>query len=213
MAAKNGLTPKQEQFCREYLIDHNATQAAIRSGCSPRSADVTAARWLGKASVQDRIRTLTEAQSKRLELKADDILRELLLIAQSDVEDYTIDDSGRLVTADRKKTRAVSSVKRKIRRIVGTDGSKKVEEIETEIKLWPKVEALKLLGQHLRLWIERHEHGGDGGGPIQHTHEYQHLRGLPAGELLRIYRQEIAAPPTLEPEPPPADPGTGDVSQ
>jgi len=46
------LTAKQERFCREYVIDLNGTQAAIRSGYSSKGADVQACRMLGNARME-----------------------------------------------------------------------------------------------------------------------------------------------------------------
>lgn len=49
------LTPKQKRFCEEYLIDLNATQAAIRAGYSPKTAEQTASRLLRNVKVQEYI--------------------------------------------------------------------------------------------------------------------------------------------------------------
>ncbi len=46
------LTDKQEMFCREYLIDLNATQSAIRAGCSAKTANHTASENLSKPDIQ-----------------------------------------------------------------------------------------------------------------------------------------------------------------
>lgn len=58
------LTGKQEMFCREYLIDLNATQAAIRSGYSVKTANRIAAKLLSKVDIQNRI---AELKAKRNE--------------------------------------------------------------------------------------------------------------------------------------------------
>lgn len=49
------LTDKQKRFCDEYLIDLNATQAAIRAGYSPKTAEQTASRLLRNVKVQEYI--------------------------------------------------------------------------------------------------------------------------------------------------------------
>ena len=58
------LTPKQQRFVEEYLIDLNATQAAIRAGYSPRTANEQGAQNLAKLSISEAI---AEAQAKREE--------------------------------------------------------------------------------------------------------------------------------------------------
>jgi phage terminase small subunit len=79
------LTAKQDQFCREYLIDLNATQAAIRAGYSAKTAMEQGWQLLQKTSVQARIQVLMNERSKRAEINADTILRELLRIATVDL--------------------------------------------------------------------------------------------------------------------------------
>lgn len=64
MGPSSGLTPKQQRFVDEYLIDLNATQAAIRAGYSPNNADVTGPRMLGNVGVAAAI---AEKQTVRAE--------------------------------------------------------------------------------------------------------------------------------------------------
>jgi len=52
------LTDKQEMFCREFLINLNATQAAIRAGYSDKTANRTASENLSKPDIQNRITEL-----------------------------------------------------------------------------------------------------------------------------------------------------------
>jgi len=54
------LTPKQEMFCKEYLIDLNATQAAIRAGYSEKTANEQGTQNLVKLSIQDRVQQLLD---------------------------------------------------------------------------------------------------------------------------------------------------------
>ena len=69
------LTPKQQAFVEEYMIDLNATQAAIRAGYSPRTAEVQGPRLLGNVRVSAAIAELKEARSERLQIDADWVLR------------------------------------------------------------------------------------------------------------------------------------------
>ena len=77
------MTPKQEEFVRQYLIDRNATQAAIRAGYSEKTAHVQGPRLLANVSVAAAIRKATEKHSERVELKADDVIRGLLQEAKA----------------------------------------------------------------------------------------------------------------------------------
>ena len=69
------LTAKQELFCQEYLIDLNATQAAIRAGYSANSAAVIACENLIKPNIQDRIAELKLERSKNTKIDAEWVLR------------------------------------------------------------------------------------------------------------------------------------------
>ncbi len=148
---KRGLSPKQRQFVREYLIDLNGTQAAIRAGYSPHTENEQAAQLLARLSIKRAVREALKARAARTEATADDVIRELLIVAKSDIGHYEVSDKGRLRVgrhADPGARRAVSSFKRKTRTIPTKDGEP-IVEVETEIRLWPKVQALITLAQHL----------------------------------------------------------------
>ena len=68
------LTPKQARFVEEYLVDLNATQAAIRAKYHPKMA----AQLLAKPSIQKAIEEAKKAQAKRIKITADDVLRDLI---------------------------------------------------------------------------------------------------------------------------------------
>lgn len=69
------LTDKQAKFVEEYLLDLNATQAAIRAGYSAKTADRIGPELLGKTCVADAIRVAQAARSKRTEITADMVLK------------------------------------------------------------------------------------------------------------------------------------------
>lgn len=71
------LTAKQERFCREYLIDLNATQAAIRAGYSKKTAEATASRLLRNVNISSRVRELKDKRADELELDAYWVLKRL----------------------------------------------------------------------------------------------------------------------------------------
>ena len=75
------LTPKQERFCEEYLIDLNATQAAIRAGYSANTAREQGAQNLSKLNIQEKIAELQAERSKRTEITQDRVVKELAAMA------------------------------------------------------------------------------------------------------------------------------------
>jgi phage terminase small subunit len=76
-AVASFITPKQKRFVEEYLVDLNATQAAVRAGYSARTAEQQGARLLGNVKVAAAIQVAQSARSERLRLTQDDVLRGL----------------------------------------------------------------------------------------------------------------------------------------
>ena len=85
MAAK--LTDKQRTFVAEYLVDLNATQAAIRAGYSAKTANEQGARLLTNVSVAAAIAEAQAERAQRTEISQDRILDELASIAFGDLRD------------------------------------------------------------------------------------------------------------------------------
>ena len=77
MAKPGELTPKQAAFVREYLIDHNGTQAAIRAGYSPKTAKAMAAENLTKPAIQEKVRSATQAIASKTETDSEWVRRRL----------------------------------------------------------------------------------------------------------------------------------------
>lgn len=138
------MTDKQERFCEEYMIDLNATQAAIRAGYSPKTANEQGSQLLAKLSIQNRIAQLQAEQSRRTCVSADRVVRELAKIAFVNAADL-IDPKTASLKSDvsHDDLAAVQSVKVKT---FGEDG------LEQEVKLADKLRALDLLGKHLGMF-------------------------------------------------------------
>lgn len=79
--AKDKLTPKQEMFVKEYLVDLNATQAAIRAGYSKKTADRIGPELLGKTCVARAIAEASQKRADKLELTAEWVLENLKNVA------------------------------------------------------------------------------------------------------------------------------------
>jgi phage terminase small subunit len=154
------MNPKRERFVAEYLVDLNATQAAIRAGYSPRTALQQGPRLLGDAGVQAAIRAGKGEALERTNLKADRVLRELGRVAFSDVRHLFTDDGG--VIALRELPPAVSasiaSVEVVLKNAAAGDG---VVDRVLKIKLWDKNRALNDLARHFALLVDRVEVSGD----------------------------------------------------
>lgn len=116
MASPRPLTPKQLAFCREYVVDLNATQAAIRAGYSARTAAEIGAENLTKPQIAAEIARLTAAKAERAEVQATQVLAEADGVALSDIGDLFDLVGDRLALLPMKDwpadaRRAVASVK------------------------------------------------------------------------------------------------------
>ncbi len=85
--AQLGLTAKQEKFVDEYLVDLNATQAAIRAGYSPGTARQMGAENLSKPDIQLAVSEARKRQQARTEITADRVLQEIVSVALADARE------------------------------------------------------------------------------------------------------------------------------
>ena len=144
------LTEKQRRFVDEYLIDLNATQAAIRAGYSVKTAREQASQNLTKLNIQQAISEKMAERSKRTGVNQDRIVMELAKIAFVNAADVIDSDDATIkagATAD--DTAAIQSVKVKV------IPTKEGEGVEREIRLNDKLKALELLGKHLGMWNDK----------------------------------------------------------
>lgn len=88
------LTPKQERFVQEYLVDLNGTQAAIRAGYSPRTANMQAARMLAKDNFKALVSERRAAIAQSLEITQERVAREYARIAFADMRHFARVDGG-----------------------------------------------------------------------------------------------------------------------
>ena len=82
-----GLTAKQQRFVEEYLVDLNATQAAIRAGYSEHTAQEIGSQNLSKLLVAEEIQKLMEERSSKLDLTAKNILEDIIATRKAAAED------------------------------------------------------------------------------------------------------------------------------
>lgn len=166
------LTDKQKRFCEEYLIDLNATQAAIRAGYSPKTAEQTASRLLRNVKVQEYIAKRQKELSRSTEITQERVIKELALIAFSNNADYAhvvekkmqveaggtlvdvLDKDGKPVmyrTVEPVLTEELTEEQKRALAVIkkGRDG--------LEVKSCDKVKALELLGKHLGIFTDKIE--------------------------------------------------------
>ncbi len=131
------MTEKQQRFVDEYLIDLNATQAAIRAGYSVKTANEQGAQNLAKVSIQQAIAEQMADRSRRTGVNQDRIVLELARIAFAKITDI-VDSEGKIKsTATDDDLACIESVKYK-----GSE-SETSSSVEREVKLSSKLKALE----------------------------------------------------------------------
>jgi phage terminase small subunit len=148
------LTLKQLRFVEEFIVDLNGKQAAIRTGYSPKTAEVQASRLLSNAKVDAAVKRAMQARSRRTGIAADRVVLELAGLAFANVLDFIeVHRDGSvqldLARASRDRAAAVHDV------IVSTHagGSDEVRITKlTCIELFDKLRALEMLARHLGMY-------------------------------------------------------------
>lgn len=128
---ERGLTPKQAAFVREYLIDLNATQAAIRAGYSAKTAQVQSAKMLSKAIISAALKEKMDERARKAEISAEYVLSSLLNVAE----------------------RCQTAVP-----VLDKEGN---ETGEWKFDSSGANRALELIGKHLGIFVERVKHEGN----------------------------------------------------
>lgn len=140
------MTKKQKRFVEEYLIDLNATQAAIRAGYSPDTAGSIGAENLKKPEIKSRIDKAMAERSRRTGINQDRVLLELARIGFAKITDVVDPDTAKIKTdASEDDLACIQSIKIKPNEF-GT---------EREVRLYDKKSALVDLGKHLGMFKDK----------------------------------------------------------
>ncbi|MDM2850179.1 terminase small subunit [Citrobacter sp. Cpo074] len=152
------LTDKQEMFCHEYLVDLNATQAAIRAGYSEKTANEQGAQNLAKLSIAQRISELKAERNEAVKVDAEYVLRRLVEIDGMDVLDIVLANGELKAIKDWPKVWRTTLSGMDVTEMAG-DSAGLLKKIK-----WPdKVKNLELLGKHIdvQAFKEKVEHSGE----------------------------------------------------
>lgn len=180
------MTPKQQAFVREYLVDLNATQAAIRAGYSAKDADVQGPRLLGNVRIADAIEKAMAERAERTEITADRVIQELAKIGFADIRKAVRWYSQtNVATVDTDADMAALAGEGELRFAVANQvelvSSEEIDDATAaaiseigqtasgalKVKLHDKRAALVDIGRHLGMFKERVELTGKDGGPVE----------------------------------------------
>ncbi len=153
-----GLNRRQQTFVEAYSAKPNATAAAITAGYSERSARQQGTCLMAHPSVIEALRVRRRDSLDRLKVSEDMVLQELAAIAFSNLDDFVQWDekAGSLVVRPsanipRHILAALESVEDQTLTSTNKDGSREYQRHKQRVKLYPKIEALKLLAEYLGL--------------------------------------------------------------
>ncbi len=153
------LSPKHQQFVAEYLVDMNATEAAIRSGYSRKTARAQGCRLLTDVDIQAAVKAGQSAKLTKTGVTAERVMLELQRLAFSDLRQLFTPEGElkpmRDLTDDQAATVASLEVLKK--NVAAGDGH--IDTIH-KLKVWDKLKALEMLSKHFGLLIERVDHSG-----------------------------------------------------
>lgn len=175
------LTPKQRAFVREYLIDLNATQAAIRAGYSESGASVEGCRLLANVKIAAAVDAAMKLRAERTDITAEMVLKELAKIGFSDIRKAIKWHAHLVREEDNPEGGDIAVIKTIVTNQVELIGSEDLDD-ETaaaiseisqnqgggiKLKLHDKRAALVDIGKHLGMFREKVEITGKDGGPIE----------------------------------------------
>lgn len=131
------MTPRQEKFCVEYLIDLNATQAAIRAGYSKRTADRIANQNLRKLEIQSRIKKMRDEYYDKTIMSAKEV-------------EYLLSRAGR------------GELKEEVVVVEGVgDGFSESKIVKKRLSAKDRIKALELMGKRHHLFEDQNSKTGE----------------------------------------------------
>lgn len=156
-----GLTKKQGTFVAEYLVDLNATRAAVAAGYSKKGAEQTGSVLLRNPKVSEQIAKKHGKRLEKLDISADKVLAEIAKVAFFDPRKL-FDENGLckpIKDLDDETAMAVAGLE-VFTEYEGKGDDRTESGVTRKVKLADKLRALELYGRHLKLFTDKHEHSG-----------------------------------------------------
>lgn len=171
-ASMQRLTARQQRFVDEYLVDLNATRAAIRAGYSARTADRIGPELLGKTCVSAAISAAKAARAEKVRMDSERVLQRLVDMAEADLADL-YDDQGNLLHPNQwpevwRQGLVVGVETFTVPKGVGPDGKIEYAEVR-KVRFADRLRVLELIGKHVNVGAFREQVGlsNPEGGPVQ----------------------------------------------
>lgn len=152
------ITDRMKKFVDEYLVDFNATQAAIRAGYSPDTANEQGSQLLARPDIRELVAEGQKEIMDRTQTFQDNAVAELKIVGFSDLADFlTVKDGGIVEQKPfneltKEQTKCIKKIKQTVRSSHSADGTILHQTAVIEIELHDKLKALELLGRHLGMF-------------------------------------------------------------
>jgi len=139
---KRKLSERREKFCQEYIVDLNATQAAIRAGYSEKTAGAQGFYLLKDVAIQERLDVIRAERSEATQVSAFWVIEKLRRIVEA--------DPRRLFNEDGTPKRVVDIPDDVACAVAGLEVGDSVK-----VRLNDRLKAIELLGRHLGMFLDR----------------------------------------------------------
>ena len=164
------ITPQQELFVRQYVLDLNATKAVLRSGYAKKNARQQGSYLLSKPDIQAAIKARLERRFEKVDIKTDEVLRQIRRLAFANLEGVIEIRNGRTYIADttsltKDQMACISEIKETAEGI--------------QVKLISREKMIELLGRHMGMFMDKLEHSGT--LKVAHTMTDAELERIAAG--------------------------------
>ncbi len=152
------ITDRMKKFVDEYLVDFNATAAAIRAGYSESTANEQGSQLLARPDIRELVAEGQKAIAERTQTFQDSAVEELKIVGFSDLADFLTVKEGGIVEQKpfneltKAQTKCIKKIKQVVRSSHSADGTILHQTAVIEIELHDKLKALELLGRHLGMF-------------------------------------------------------------
>lgn len=150
------LTDRMSRYVELRAKGIPPVKAGLGAGLAPSNVHATVRKWEEDQRIIEAVVEAQQIAGIEVQVAPADILRELMILAFSTIDDYVIDEaSGRVSLAEDAPPSAMRAVQAVERRVTYTSGDEPSTTITTKIKLWDKPQALRMFGDHFAMWLKR----------------------------------------------------------
>jgi phage terminase small subunit len=187
-------TDRRKLFVKEYLVDLNATQAAIRAGYSEKTAKQQAKNLMNMDAIQDAIQKEMHKREQRTDITADKVLNELAKLGFSEVTDFLQVTTERILVDRVPETDEPISEIRQLVLLKDTDQIppeklaaiseiKQAKDGSISFKLHDKKGALDSIGKHLGMFVDKAQ--------IKVTHDFEDMTDEELAQAIQRMEREL----------------------